>query len=379
MAQDHYKVLGVSRNATGNDIKSAYRKIVLAHHPDKSPSRESAEIFLRATEAYDVLGDPDKRKHYDVVRENEHRRVAQAQSRPQARPQPSAPGPTPKTQSKPQTQTGGKGGGVMTVAADVTRLTLIFTRGQYSESEKLAKSILTKDNRQPIPYAVLGDIARAKGNLDEAAKMYAFAAQMDPRNPVYQQRHEELINTARGKLGPSGKRMDTEGKPVMTIIVGSILLLSAALYVMIAREIPIMPSFGLVSTWTLGLCVMVFLSGVSMGALLCASSVLDRFSVSTTNSIGKISSPMIALTSIAVVNFWAAAVLYGAICLAQKGSNINHVRFVGAIAITTLLMAGAASFSVSSISPGQVLLWGGNLCYIGGICGWMVSDSFKKI
>ena len=65
MAQDHYKVLGVARNATTGEIKSAYRKVVLVHHPDKSSSKQSAELFLKATEAYEVLGDSDRRRQYD--------------------------------------------------------------------------------------------------------------------------------------------------------------------------------------------------------------------------------------------------------------------------------------------------------------------------
>ena len=190
MAQDHYRILGIGRNATSGDIKSAYRKLVLAHHPDKSPSKQSAEIFLRATEAYEVLGDGDRRKHYDGSLDFEKRHASQPRPQTQTRPQP----------SPQQTRTATK---VSTVAADVTKLTLIFTRGQYSESESLARQIIQKDGKQPIPYAVLGDIARAKGKLDEAAKMYAYAAQMDPRNPIYQQRHEELINTYRDKRNPS--------------------------------------------------------------------------------------------------------------------------------------------------------------------------------
>jgi hypothetical protein len=370
MAQDHYKTLGVSRNASASEIKSAYRKIVLLHHPDKSPTKESAEIFLKAAEAYEILGDIDKRKHHDVMLEMDRKR-----STTQSRPAQSSP---PRTQPKPQPQPQPKvqAPKVSTVAADVTKLTLIFTRGQYAESEKLAREILAKDGRQPIPYAVLGDLARGKGNLDEAAKMYAFAAQMDPRNPVYQQRHEELIRSNR--TGIAGKSGATSG-PMMTVVVGLLLLMSAALYVVLAKEPSIAPSLSLINTWTLGLFVMLFLSGVSVGAVLCSGNFLDRFSVSTTNSLGKVSSPIIALTSIAVVNFWAAAVFFGFMCIFQRGLNLNHLRFIGGIALSTLLLTAASAISQNTFDPSQVFLWGGNLAYIGGICGWMVADSFKRM
>ncbi len=367
MAQDHYRILGIGRNATSGDIKSAYRKLVLVHHPDKSPSKQSAEIFLKATEAYEVLGDSDRRKHYDGSLDYQKRHAGQSQPRPQTqtRPQPS-----------PQaTRTATK---VTTVAADVTKLTLIFTRGQYTESESLARQIIQKDGKQPIPYAVLGDIARAKGKLDEAAKMYAYAAQMDPRNPIYQQRHEELIRNYQEKRSPSAATKATQ-KSVMTIIVGTLLVVSAGLYVMLAKEPIITPGLSLINTWTLGLVIMLFLSGVSTGAVLCAGDYIDRFNASTIVATGRISSPILMLAMVAVVNFWAAALLYAVVTIAQRGFTVSHLRFMIGIGVTTLIMAGAAALSTANFAPVQVLLWGGNLAYLGGICGWMVADSFKRI
>jgi molecular chaperone DnaJ len=64
--RDYYDVLGVTRSATEADIKSAYRKLALKHHPDRNPGDKQAEDqFKEAAEAYSVLGDPDKRARYD--------------------------------------------------------------------------------------------------------------------------------------------------------------------------------------------------------------------------------------------------------------------------------------------------------------------------
>tara|TARA_B100001094_G_scaffold100531_3_gene96662 strand:- start:627 stop:1109 length:483 start_codon:yes stop_codon:yes gene_type:complete len=63
---DYYKVLGVSRNATGNDIKKAYRKLAIKYHPDKNPDPNESENFKRITEAYEVLSDIEKREKYDT-------------------------------------------------------------------------------------------------------------------------------------------------------------------------------------------------------------------------------------------------------------------------------------------------------------------------
>ena len=64
--RDYYEVLGVSKNATADEIKKAYRKKAIQYHPDKNPGDKAAEEkFKEAAEAYDVLSDADKRARYD--------------------------------------------------------------------------------------------------------------------------------------------------------------------------------------------------------------------------------------------------------------------------------------------------------------------------
>ena len=68
---DYYKVLGLDKNASTEDIKKAYRKLARKYHPDLNPDNaEAKKKFQQINEANEVLTDPEKRKKYDQYGEN---------------------------------------------------------------------------------------------------------------------------------------------------------------------------------------------------------------------------------------------------------------------------------------------------------------------
>ena len=65
--RDYYEVLGVSRNASKDEIKDAYRKLAMQYHPDRNKAPDAEEKFKEISEAYAVLSDDEKRQQYDTL------------------------------------------------------------------------------------------------------------------------------------------------------------------------------------------------------------------------------------------------------------------------------------------------------------------------
>jgi DnaJ-class molecular chaperone len=74
-SESFYSILGVSEKASKDEIKKAYRLLSLKHHPDKTSNIESHELFKKISEAYETLGDDQKRREYDGMKNNPFMRM----------------------------------------------------------------------------------------------------------------------------------------------------------------------------------------------------------------------------------------------------------------------------------------------------------------
>ncbi len=368
MAKTHYDVLGLENGATHAEIRSAYRRLVLVHHPDHTSDPASKAIFLEAKQAYEVLSDPESRSRYDDHLAFQTKRAddeARARADKVRKEEESA-----RLKAEREATRSGA-----TIAQEVLRLQALYGRGRHNDAEKVAYEILQIAPRQPIPYAVLADIYRGRGQVNEASKMYAYAAQMDPANPVYQRRYEDLLNASRVVTDRRSTRLEAEDKRILAPAVGAGFVFLSCLYVGLSNEHMSLAGISFISSWTMGLVCNLFLSGVAVGAALAVGNWLDRFESMTASSSGR-AGPTIVLGLVAMVNFWVSAVFYILIALGLKAFNYSTTRLMLAVAAVTLVLT-FASYPANGIHPVQTLLWGGNLVYVGGVIGWMATDSMR--
>ena len=366
MRETHYTILGIKNEATPAEIRAAYRRLVLEHHPDRAGPDANLEVFHRISKAHEVLSDPERRASYDRLLAG---RTATRASQPPPAAKKPAPEPRPAAKEPPKPSVADMR---RQIADDLSRLLRLYGRGNFVDAEALARQIVLKDPRQAVPYAILGDLARNRGDIAEASKMYAFAAQIDPRNPAYQRKHEELI----GKVSGSsiGGRTATGEAPLAAGVSFALVLVGAA-YVALANEPAAFIRLAWVSTWTLGLVVMLFLTGVAMGVGLSMGNLMDRFDSLASNAMNRVS-PALALATIAVVNFWFALLLYLAVGARERSHSQSVNRLFVGVGVVVVMMS-AACFGADRIDPLQTFLWGGNLAYVGAVCGWLVADSLR--
>ncbi len=367
----HYDNLGIPRESTSAQIRSAYRRIVLEHHPDKSDSADSRHIFLTAKQSYEVLTDPMKKRSYDCTLDL--LTTPPTTDRPDPKPpeerDPTPRGAAPKPSPKPQPSSASNRpapAAEPTIPQRLAQLQSLFGHGRFADAEKLAKAILEESAKEAIPYAVLGDIARAQGDINEAARFYAYAAQFAPTNPIYQRRYEELLDRSQVTNNYGNYRIQASESRVVVPMLGGGLVLACASYLVLQSVPSPAPSFT-VSSATMGL-----VSGIAVGASLSVGNLLERFQTETRTTQGRMGLA-VGIGVLAMANLWLAVLAYVILGSRQKSFSISMTRLLSAVVAATVVLA-LASIKLSMV---VMFLFGGSIIFVGAVCGWMVADAFR--
>lgn len=353
---DHYRTLGVSPDASQDEIKSAFRAIARKHHPDVSDTQESKDTFIRAKEAYDVLSDLERKRTYDQTRIHQAR-IDQNKRASDDR-------------AKRRVQYAKED---RVNSAEILRMVTLLNTHRFREAEALAREILRIDPKSAQAYATLAESARIKGDLDAAARYFAYAAQYAPDNRVYREKSVQAQEALQRRESQPAR---SHRNAPIAIGAGLFVTLASSLYVVLAADPPAFPGVKPIAAWPLSLLYMLIIAGLSVGVSLSIAGVLDVYDANRGSAIMRVA-PATALGAVAVVSFWVALGFYVLVGVTQHAFNASMSRLLAGVTAALFIMSLAA-WQLNSEVAFQTFLWGGNVLYIASAVGWFVSDSLKK-
>jgi curved DNA-binding protein CbpA len=354
----HYTVLGVAEDAGFIEIRRAYRALVLRFHPDRSGDRTTTDVFVRITEAYQVLSDAKRRAEYDA---------SLRFSRTPTQRTPPSPSQSPHTRSKTKD--------IGDLAAKVAEAAALFSAGKYEQAAFVARLVLNSDPRRAMAHAILGDIARGRHDFTEALRRYSLALQAEPNNAVYLKRYEDLLAQTSKVRGKGAGRVEPKSPTVAPVLIALTTTLLLLFYVALSREEPVLPSLGAISTWTYGLLLSMGLSGLAAGFGMSMSGLVDRFGPTFTATGGRLNVQG-ALMLFSIPSVWLASAAYFVFGLSRASFLFSASRFfaVGVCLVGSFALAAAISPNLDFV---QVLLWGSILTQPALIAGWATGDGFR--
>lgn len=380
--ETHYQALGIPPTASDAEIKRAYRAMALKWHPDRNADPAALDRFHRITEAYGALIDPIRRASYDRLLNMEQvERASKPKTPPKNPPTPGQPAPPkPKPQARrvePQPEPEPVRPPTKANPDDIVKLTALLTRGRFSDAERLARRLIGQNTLHPIPYAVMGDIARMRGELTYAAEMYAYAIQMDPRNPIYQRKHEETLSMSQRAMPRIGKVQQKQEADNGAMFVAAFVVLASAAYVALSKDRPLAAEVTLINTWTWSLLAMSALCGATLGAAMSVGGLLDRFNASFASGSVMPISPGVLVGCFAAVNYWLAVLVYVIFSGLQNTFHSAANHLLTGVGLVVMVLSGAAA-AQGQIDPLQTFLWSGSVVYCCALIGWLGADSYLE-
>jgi curved DNA-binding protein CbpA len=357
----HYVELGVAETASAGEIRTAYRRLVLLYHPDRSGDKSTTERFVRISEAYRALADEKTRNEYDAGlryrRDRERERAAHPKPK-QPRTEPTQPKTGPRT--------------VCDEVARVQQAAAMFSAGRYDNAESILKMVLKTTPNNALAHAMLGDISAQKGDLRQALTRYSYAVQFAPNNSAFQRRYEELFaQSTKVTRNAYVESKDAKSGPIIASTLGIGLM---AVIISVSKDRPLFPGLEIISTFTFAFLLLSFLAGITVGIAASVGNYADSLRSVLMSASGR-ASPFVVVFIVGAINFWVAALAYFATGLAKDAFTYSASRVIAVVAGVTILFAACGW--MSNIDPAQSFLWGGSIIWIGALAGWSIADGFR--
>ena len=316
---------------------------------------------MAAKDAYEALADPERRRRYDQVLADRLARSAppNRSTNPTPPSTPYAARPSSTSASSPSAPKP-----KADLSEELKKLSVAFASGQAANAERIALEILAIDPRQAMPYAVLGDLARGHGNLNEAQRLYAYAAQFARSNPLYQRRYEELLADTAVVWTKRGEAMQSGTRPLTGIYIGATIAFAGAIT-------------GAFLGGTAGVIYAIagtFLASSLVCGAMASASWLDRF-LAIASAGGKLASAGTAIVLMCIA-YPIGVILFAAMAGLQSMVHWSVVRFAIASGGVAFLFACAAAIS-GAIPIGWGFAGLGSVAAIGGVLGWNIGDAIR--
>lgn len=210
---DYYRVMGISRTASAEDIKSEYRSLARKRHPDAGGTNHE---FTALQEAYEVLSDPTRRAEYDRFLLDLAKGAAKGKEAsvfdlrprheevfsPEPTPSPAPTGPRPSRKE----------------------LDELVKRGARHEADAMARRWITQGHDAGYANYVLGVLKMKEGQPDEACSRFSMALQHEPKNEMYAALFEKSAKQGGGATAAAPRKLGCLGAVVALCTFVSILL-----------------------------------------------------------------------------------------------------------------------------------------------------------
>lgn len=338
-----YEILGLPRSATTIHIHARYRHLIRRHRPGVPVDQLLAdERFRQLSRAYLLLISPERRTYdHDLITSRLHVPLPDLLER------------LPEQEK-------------LLVAAEAAQ-----ARGENTRAIELAKQALQADGRQAKGWALIADVLRGQGKLDEALKMCNFAIQFEPEN----QRHWQMlneINALREGRKIAAQRVKESSPSVWTRPTSTWMAIGLAAIFIELSILFLRDHLG--NPWWYGvpfnLLLMAFLDAFIAGMVLAGTDMLEDFGdeliwYSVPGAGGTMLPLGLLLIVPGVVLFWATLPFYAAIAWLDEHASVSVTLALGVTAVLTLGFA-----SIYRERLWEAMLLAGNASFVGMLLGW---------